>query len=52
LLVSRGGDCEVIEQYVFALLADCGCKYTKNIPMKNEKGEKMQEKGFLYRRYT
>ena len=39
-----GGDRESIEQYVFALLADCGCKYTKNIPMKNEKGEKMQEK--------
>ena len=33
----NGGDCVTIEQYVFALLADCGCKYTKNIPMKNEK---------------
>ena len=41
-----------IKQYVFALLADCGCKYTKYIPMLNEKDEKKQEKGILYRRYT
>ena len=45
LLVSRGGDCEVIEQYVFALLADCGCKYTKNIPMMNDKDVKNERIG-------
>jgi len=37
----NGGDCVTIEQYVFALLADCGCKYTKYIPIMNEKDEKM-----------
>jgi len=44
LLVSRGGDCETIEQYVFVLLADCGCKYTKYIPMLNEKDAKNTRK--------
>jgi len=39
-----GGDRESIEQYVFALLADCGCKYTKNIPMMNEKDAKNARK--------
>ena len=34
LLVSRGGDCEVIEQYVFALFAECSCKYTKRFRFK------------------
>ena len=40
-----GGDRESIEQYVFALLADCGCKYTKNIPMMNDKDEKNERIG-------
>jgi hypothetical protein len=44
LLFSRG-DCETIEQYVFALLADCGCEYTKNIPMLNKKDEIKSRKG-------
>ena len=29
LLIVTGGDCEVIEQYVFAFLSDCGDKITK-----------------------
>ena len=41
----NGGDCVTIEQYVFALLADCGCKYTKNIPMMNDKDEKNERIG-------
>ena len=40
-----GGDCAAIELYVFALLSDCGCKYTKNIPMMNEKDAKNARKG-------
>ena len=40
-----GGDRESIEQYVFALLADCGCKYTKKIPMMNDKDEKNERIG-------
>ena len=40
-----GGDCAAIELYVFALLSDCGCKYTKNIPMMNEKDGKNARKG-------
>ena len=39
-----GGDCAAIELYVFALLSDCGCKYTKNIPMMNEKDAKNAKK--------
>jgi hypothetical protein len=40
-----GGDCAAIELYVFALLSDCGCKYTKYILMLNEKDGKNVRKG-------
>ena len=40
-----GGDCAAIELYVFALLSDCGCKYTKKNTMKNEKDGKNARKG-------
>jgi len=29
--LSRGGDCETIEQYVFALFAECVAKIQKNL---------------------
>ena len=33
----NGGDCVTIELYVYALLSDCGCKYTKFNPNYIEK---------------
>jgi hypothetical protein len=36
----RGGDCEAIEQYVFALFAECRCKFMKNLRIMKEKEEK------------
>lgn len=36
----RGGDCEAIEQYVFALFAECRCKLMKNLRIMKEKVEK------------
>jgi hypothetical protein len=36
----RGGDCEAIEQYVFALFAECRCKDIKYLRIMKEKVEK------------
>jgi len=34
--LSRGGDCETIEQYVFALFAECVAKIQKKFSLNKE----------------
>jgi hypothetical protein len=43
--LSRGGDCETIEQYVLHSLWNAGAKLRKRIGIDKEKEKKMKKKG-------
>jgi hypothetical protein len=43
--LSRGGDCETIEQYVLHSLLNARAKLRKRIGIDKENGEKMKKEG-------
>ena len=50
--LSRGGDCETIEQYVLHSLLNAGTKLRKRIGIDKEKEKKMKKKGSGQRMYS